>query len=355
MIRILVVDDSPTARGALCGILESDPEMEVVGQAKDGREGVEMAKRLRPDLVTMDLQMPRMDGFQATEEIMIEAPTPIVIVSASTRIQEVETAMQALRAGALTLLLKPPGPTSPDFEKARQEILSAVKAMADVKVIRRYRRKQDVSTATETPAPAAPASAAEAAPPASVRAVAVTASTGGPPALNALLGELPEDFPAPILLVQHMAAGFIEGFVSWLDSVVALRVKLASHHEPTVGGVVYVAPQNRHLGVTREGRIRLSDEPPISGFRPAGTHLFDAVAKHFGEDSIAVILTGMGRDGVDGMRAIHQAGGRTMVQDEESCVVFGMPKAAIDEGLVDVVSPLPKMARQLMRWTAKTM
>lgn len=350
-IRVLIVDDSPTARAILSEVLGNDPEIEVVGTARDGREGVEMTKRLRPDCVTMDIQMPVMDGFEATKEIMIEAPTPIVIVSTSTRVKEVETGMMALRAGALTLLLKPKGPTSPDFEATCREIVETVKTMSDVKVVRHHRRP---SPAVQ---PAVPARL-EAGIPLGIRAaggfraVAIAASTGGPPALNTLLGGLPTDFPLPILVVQHIAAGFVDGFAVWLNSVVPMTVKVAEHDEMTRPGTVYVAPHDRHLGVTRGGRILLSDDPAIDGFRPAGTCLFQSVAEAFGKNSVAVILTGMGQDGVDGLRAVHRAGGLTVAQDEQSSVVFGMPRVAIAEGLADAVVPIGGMSRHLLNLVA---
>jgi two-component system chemotaxis response regulator CheB len=330
----------------LSEILGNDPDIEIVGLAKDGLEGLQMAIKLRPDLVTMDIQMPVMDGFESTKEIMIEAPTPIVIVSTSTRVKEVETGMMALAAGALTLLLKPRGPNSPGFDEACREIVETVKAMADVKVVR-HRRSTANPAASAQPRNEQQTSksfpAAE-----GYRAIAIAASTGGPPALNTLLGDLPADFPLPIFVVQHIAHGFVEGFASWLDAVIALNVRIAQHDEMSEAGTVYIAPQDRHLGVTRGGRIRLSDDPPISGFRPAGTYLLNSVAQAFGPKSVGIILTGMGQDGVEGMRAIQRAGGVTIAQNEQTSVIFGMPRVAIEEGVVGSILPIGAIARHLI-------
>jgi two-component system chemotaxis response regulator CheB len=338
MLRVLVVEDSPTARMLLVNILRSDPELEVVGEACDGVEAVELTQVLKPDVVTMDICMPRMDGLQATKEIMITVPTPIVVVTASTQAREVQVAMQALRAGALTVLQKPRGPGTPHFDESAQELIATVKAMSQVKVVRQFR------TLTQGgPAPRFSRTRDSA----SARAVAVATSTGGPAALQAVLSELPEDFPAPILVVQHITPGFTPGLAAWLDTVCNLTVKVAEQGEPLAAHTVYLAPDGHHLGVAGRA-VALSGQPPRSGFRPSGTYLFESVARSFGPASVAIILTGMGDDGVEGLRAVRQAGGRIIAQDEKSCVVFGMPAAAIAAGLADFVMPLNGIAARLL-------
>jgi two-component system chemotaxis response regulator CheB len=334
MIRVLVVDDSATARALLVAILGHDPGIEIVGEAKDGLEGVELAKRLKPDVVTMDVRMPRMDGFEATKEIMIETPRPIVVVTASLEVTEVAVSMQALRAGAVCVLRKPPGPQAPGYAVEARRLVETVKAMADVKVVGHSRA---AARRMRQPVPAAAPGQ---------RIVAIAASTGGPAALHRLLSELPADFAAPILVVQHISRGFVPGLASWLNGACGLRVKVAEAGTIPVAGTVYVAPDDRHLGLA-QGAIALSSAAPIGGFRPSASFLFESVARAIGAATVALVLTGMGNDGVAGLTAVRQSGGRVVAQDEATSVVFGMPKAAIDAGLVDDVLPLEAMPAQL--------
>ena len=336
--RVLVVEDSPTARALLVHILGSDPEIQVVGEARDGVEGVELTRKLRPHVVTMDIKMPRMDGFQATKEIMITAPTPIVVVTGCLDDGELEVSMHALRAGALTVLAKPPGLESPDHDRAARELVTTVKAMAQVKVVRHWRPRS-------SPEISLPPAARRGSP---RRAVAIAASTGGPAALQHLLGELPADFPAPLLVVQHITPGFVGGLAAWLNTICDFQVRVAVNGEVLHRGTVYLAPDGHHLGVTSRGTIALSTEPPVGGFRPSGSSLFESVAAAYGASAVAVILTGMGDDGVKGLRAIRQTGGQIIAQDEESCVVFGMPGAAIAAELPDLVLPITAIPRRLV-------
>ncbi len=322
-IRCLIVDDSRTARALLRAVLSADPEVEVVGEAEDGEEGVQKAKALRPDVITMDVQMPKMDGLRATQEIMVEAPTPIVIVSQGFLAKEVDAAMQAIRLGALSVVNKPTGPADPDFEAAAREIVETVKNMSRVKVVRRWR-----GTAPGAPKPQSRAETG-------VRGIALLASTGGPAALAKLLPELPADFPLPMLVVQHIAIGFVEGFTGWLDSLSKVTVKVAAAGERLKGGTVYVAPSNAHLCVAPGSHVLLDEGPPVGGFRPSGTRLFKSVAEQWGKEGVAVVMTGMGRDGVEGLRDLRQQGGLVLAQDQTSSVVYGMAQVAQSEGLVN--------------------
>jgi two-component system chemotaxis response regulator CheB len=348
MIRVVVIEDSPTARALLVDILRSDPDMEVVGEAADGLEGVELAQRLRPDVITMDIHMPRMDGIAATKEIMITAPTPIVIATSSTRVGEVEVAMHALRAGAVAVVCKPHGPASPEFEEARNRLLFTVKAMAGVKVVRRWRRREESPSDTPERREMSESGVLRAAGP-RTRVVAIATSTGGPAALQALLSALPGDFPVPVLVVQHIAQGFMNGLAAWLNSVCDLRVNVAEHGERLVPHSVFLAPDGRHLGVSQPSYIALDDRPPVGGFRPSGSYLFESVAGVFRSGATAVILTGMGEDGVAGLRSIRRQGGRIFAQDEKSSVVFGMPGSAIAAGLADKVASPEQIASYLTR------
>jgi two-component system chemotaxis response regulator CheB len=337
MIRVLVADDSATVRELLVAILESDPGIRVVGHAKNGREAVDMARGLRPDVITMDVQMPEMDGFAATKEIMVEAPTPIIIVSSSSRGRDVDLSLNALRAGALMVVPKPDDPSSPLFNGRQEQFLAMAKAMAGVKVVRRWAVRASPAPPLPGPPPGAVAP----------RVVAIAASTGGPAALQRVLGDLPGDFPAPILVVQHIARGFTEGLAEWLGASSPLRVKLAEHRERPAPRTVYVAPDDRQLGVGDGERLEVVDAPVVEGFRPSASYLFESAARRFGAAATAVILTGMGRDGVAGLHRVRDAGGHVIAQDRATSVVYGMPHAAVEAGVVDAVLPIEAIAGRL--------
>jgi two-component system, chemotaxis family, protein-glutamate methylesterase/glutaminase len=338
-VRVLVVDDSPTARLLLVSILKADAGIDVVGQAGDGLEAVEMVKRLHPDIVTMDVQMPRLDGFAATKRIMVEAPTPILITTGVDP-RAVSVSLEAVRAGALAVHAKPRDPRSPVFEEEARELVRQVKAMSRVKVVRHLGLERARTPVVQ----ALPLAALQDAP---THVIAIAASTGGPAALHLILTALPADFPVPILVVQHISSGFSAGFASWLDNASQLRVKLAERGEAILPGTVYVADDDHHLCVTATRTIHLSIAPPVDGFRPSATPLFETVAAAFGRNAIAVILTGMGRDGVEGLRAIRKAGGRTIAESEETAIVYGMPGAAVNAGLADFVLPLQRVRSAL--------
>ncbi len=347
-VRVLVAEDSTTARKLLVELLDSDPAIEVVGQAVNGMEAVEMTSRLRPSLVVMDIHMPVMDGFEATKRIMIEAPTPVVIVTGAANARDVEMSLRAVQLGALTVLPKPPAPDGPEFDSCAGRLVSLVKALSEVKVVRR-RAILDATTAERRPPPSPqPHPAPSPRPPGhGVDVVAVAASTGGPAALYRLLERLPRDTNVPVLVVQHIADGFATGLVTWLGSGTPLPVKLAEEGEPLTGGVIYVAPDNSHLEVTEKHRVSLTNGVQLGGFRPSATVLFSSVAKAYGRRATGVILTGMGRDGLDGLAELRQAGGRVLAQDEATSVVFGMPGAVVAAGLADVVAPVDQLASEL--------
>jgi two-component system chemotaxis response regulator CheB len=338
MIRVLIAEDSITAREILVALLSSDPEIEVVGTARNGREVVELTRTLKPDLVTMDINMPEMDGFEATKRIMIETPTPIIIITGSFDVSDVRVSMEALRVGALALLDKP-ALGAADFETASARMISTVKAMAGVKVVRHW-----------APRAPGPINAQLMDRPAGgrVRLVAIAASTGGPAALARVFADLPGQFPVPIVVVQHITRGFAEGLASWLNGSCPLQVSIAREGDNLQASHVYLAPDDAHLGIDGGLRVRLNHGEAIGGFRPSATYMFQSVAKALGPAVAAVVLTGMGQDGVPGLRAIHEAGGRIAAQDEASSVVFGMPGAAIAQGLADRVLPVSAVGEWLM-------
>ncbi len=340
MIRVLVVEDSPTYRQLLTEILSSDPEIQVIGSAADGLEAVQRTLDLKPDLVTMDIRMPRLDGFEATRRIMEQRPTPIIVVSASIDSADVPITFSAMQAGALEVLEKPAGPGNPEFDAQCQRLIMAVKLMAGIRLVRRRARPPTASLTPLTPAlPRAH----------SLALLAIGASTGGPMALATVLRALPPDFPLPILIVQHIAAGFMAGLVNWLQTSSRLRLTVAEECEMIAAGQVYFAPEGRHLIVLSRGLLGTSQSPAVSHVRPSATVLFNSVARVYGAEAGGVLLTGMGDDGAVGLKAIRDAGGTTFAQDEASSVVYGMPKAAIELGAATYVLPIDRMAPSLLR------
>jgi two-component system chemotaxis response regulator CheB len=330
-IRVLVVDDSPTARALIVAILGGDSNFAVVGEASNGAEAIEMVQSLRPDLVSMDVHMPIVDGLEATKEIMRQRPTPIIIVSGTTTTADVSLALSAMQAGALTVLVKPSDPLSKDFDWQRIQLLSMAKAMAGVKVVRRAGVGDLVTGATKG-APGAPSR--------SIRLVAIGTSTGGPAALHRILLDVGRDLRAPIVIAQHMAHGFMGGLADWLGANVGLKVSLAVNNELLEDGGVYLAPDDTHLGVSSDNRAVLSKSAAVGGFRPSVDYLFDACARSHRESLLAVILTGMGQDGVEGLRTVKKNGGTVLAQDEATSVVFGMAQQAVNAGVVDETIPL---------------
>ncbi|MDB4878643.1 MAG: Chemotaxis response regulator protein-glutamate methylesterase CheB, partial [Gemmatimonadetes bacterium] len=330
MIRVLVAEDSATARALLVGMLSAEPDIKVVGEARTGVEAVEMAARLLPDLVTMDVHMPELDGLEATREIMTRSPRPILIVSSEAG-TDIEMSLEATRAGALMAIAKPQGVGAAGHDADRRQLVSMVRALAQVKVVRRHGSGlQPWADAAVRPLPARPPvpRAKQDAP----VLVAIAASTGGPAALRTILSALGADFPLPILVVQHIARGFSAGLAHWLAGDSALRVKLGDANEPALAGTVYIAPDDRHIGVRRDPagglRILLDGSTAIGSFRPSATYLFRSCAENVGGGVVAAILTGMGDDGVAGLRDLRAAGGYILAQDEGSSVIYGMPREA---------------------------
>jgi two-component system chemotaxis response regulator CheB len=342
LIKVLVVEDSPVVREFLVHILGADPDIRVVGTAHDGEEALEAIARKQPDVITMDIHMPRMNGLDATRRIMETCPTPIVVVSGSTDSAEVATTFEAMEAGALAVLRRPAGIGHPDHEATARELVQTVKLMSEVKVVRRWSRARRDSIAR----PAQPRLERA---PGSCRIVAIGASTGGPPVLQSILSQLPKDFPAPVLVVQHMAAGFVRGFIEWLAHSSRLPIHLAAHGEQMLPGHVYVAPDELQMKVERGGRIALTRDAPENGLRPSVSYLFRSLAEAYGSDGVAGLLSGMGRDGADELKLLKDRGMVTFAQDKESSVVHGMPGEAIKLGAATLVLPPEKIAAVLAR------
>ena len=350
MIRVLVAEDSATARALLVSLLSAEPDITVVGEARTGTEAVDMAQRLQPDLVTMDVHMPELNGIEATRQIMTRSPRPILVVSSAAG-TDIELSLEATRSGALMVIAKPQGVHSPLYDTDRRQLVSMVRALAQVKVVRRHGATMP-SHGGATPRSMPQISPSwRRTPGESPEVLAIAASTGGPAALRTILAELPRDFPLPILVVQHIARGFAGGLAHWLSGDSALTVKIAELGELVLPGTAYIAPDDRHLGVRRgangELRVLLDNASPVGSFRPSATYLFQSCAEVVGRGVLALILTGMGDDGVAGLREVRAKGGRVLAQDEASSVIYGMPREAERAGVVDQVIALEDVARRV--------
>lgn len=348
-IRVLIADDSAFMRKVLQSILIADPQLEVIGEARDGREAVSLAESLKPDVITMDINMPHMDGLQATEVIMSSHPRPIVIVSSESR-EGADTTLKALELGAIDFVAKPSSGVDLDMNSVRDELLRKLKMASKVRVVRTAVRPKTAQSFASAPAPVAaapvPAAAAPRPAPAPLPAgksngrfpiVVIAASTGGPATLMRFVPLFPKDFPGAVLLVQHMPASFTSQFSQQLGEIAAIRVKEAEPGEIVQPGLLYVCPGSHHLRLSPTGRITLDDGPRISGYRPCADVTLETVSAFAGPMTIGVVLTGMGNDSARGVAAVKAAGGHVIAQDEATCIIFGMPAEAIRTGCVDQV------------------
>jgi two-component system chemotaxis response regulator CheB len=346
-IRVLVVEDSLTIRKRMLEVFMADPDIEIVGEADNGKHGIELCQQLRPDVVTLDMMLPVMNGLAATEFIMAYCPTPILIVSASTNRGDLFKTYEALAAGALEALDKPMGNELDSvWEK---KLVATVKLISRIKVITHPRARMGrlgqtpVATTQGTQQPQALQNSVR------LRAVAIGVSTGGPAALIEILRGLPQGFTPPILLVIHVGKLFTPAFAEWLDGQSSVRVGYAVDGEPLPPcgeGRVLMAPPDSHL-VLSQGKLRLTQDPERNSCRPSIDVLFESFAQELGAEGAGCLLTGMGRDGAAGLLAIRQAGGRTIAQDEATSVVFGMPREAILLGAVEQVLALDQIAPRL--------
>ncbi len=327
-IRVLVVDDSVVCRAILTGILDRQPDIQTIGEAESGKDAIALNRKLRPDLITMDIQMPGMDGFATIEEIMAESPVPILVVTSAPVQDGVDQTFRAIQAGALDLVAKPE-PNNAHGDR----LVEKVRVLSGVKVIR-HRRKR-----------ARPAVVSKGGLSRQVKVVAIAASTGGPKILVEILGSLPRDLGAGVLLVQHLPDDFHPGFIQWLDQEIALDVEAAVDGGRVTPGKVLVAPGGRHLEAAPGGLVKLTSGPAVGSHRPSANPLFESVASVYGADAMGVMLSGMGRDGADGLLALRAAGGLCVAQDEATSLIFGMPRAAIEVGAAERILGIAEIAK----------
>jgi len=343
-VRVLLAEDSPTARHHLADMINQTPGMRVIGEARDGAEVLALAEELKPDVISMDIRMPRIDGLEATRQIMARCPTPIVVVSALLD-ADIDLSFRALQAGALAVVEKPPARHDPTFHDKQRQLTTTLAAMAGVHVVRRWENAPGRNTVKE---------ASELTLQATVRPelIAIGASAGGPSALSTLLKGLPSDLPVPLVVVQHMLDEFIPGLARWLSDGSPVPVRVAADGLALEPGVVYLSPGTAHLTIARRGQKLVAEliyEQGPQRYRPSVDILFQSVADVCGQAGIGLLLTGMGDDGAAGLLAMREAGARTLSQDKTGCTVFGMPAAAIELGAAEQVVPLSRLSTVLLK------
>lgn len=345
MIKVLVVDDSAFMRKAISTMLDKDPGITVVGTANNGQEGLDKVRSLDPDVVTMDIEMPKMDGLTALRHIMMEAPRPVLMVSSLTT-EGAEATLKAMELGAVDFIPKQLSKVSLDIIKIEKDLIDRVKTVAARKMRHVVARPTPVRKTTPPPRPRPVAGRRP-----KRDLVAIGVSTGGPPVVQKILSSLPEDFPAPIIIAQHMPAAFTGPFAERLNGVCSLNVKEAATGDVLKPGHVFVAPGGRHIVLNQKiSRIEIvvTDQPADELYKPSANVMIDSVAQAVGGRGLGVILTGMGADGCEGVRALKAKGGRALAQSDSTCVVYGMPKAIVDEKLADEIVDLDDMADAIM-------
>lgn len=348
-IRVILVEDSRISLVILKRILESSPQIEVVGEARNGLEGLELIPKVQPDVICTDLHMPQMDGLEFTSEVMALYPRPILVISASVQEEDTHHVFRLLEAGAVDIFPKPRAGLVADDQSVKQALLDKIQILSGVRVLTKRRKSPFQTKSLETgnlstfysnfyPKP---------------KVVVVGASTGGPQALQELFSHLPVDFPVPVICVQHICLGFLQGLIDWLASSCRLPIQIAQPGDMPKPGTIYFPPEQRHLELDASGRFFCSDSPPLEGHRPSATVTFESVAKFYGKATVGILLTGMGRDGAKGMQAIAKADGFTIAQDEATSIIFGMPKEAIDLGAAKRVLPIHAIAPMLLELLQK--
>lgn len=345
--QVLLVEDSPVALEILKRLLISSPEVKVVGTAQSGKEALELIPKLQPAVICTDIHMRGMNGLEFTKQVMAKYPRPILVISISVQKEDTHNIFQILEAGAVDVFPKPITGLASDYEQAKGELINKIKILSGVKV---FSKRQQLSTTAKEATSSLQLSTAGRIPDITreSRVVTIGASTGGPQTLSTILAQLPANFPVPIICIQHICEGFLQGLVDWLASVCQLQVKIATVGELPLAGAIYFAPERSHLKLDAQGRFSYSMSPLVDGHRPSVTVTFKSVANFYRRAAVGILLTGMGRDGAEGMRTIAAAGGITIAQDEKSSVVFGMSKEAIALGAAQYILPAHEIAPLLL-------
>lgn len=344
MIRVMIVEDSPTVQRVLSEMINSNPFFEVVGVVSHPSEALEKVKFLRPDVITMDFDMPGLNGAQTTRIIMEEIPTPILIVTGLSSSGYSSIQFESLKAGAVDMFSKHGLVDPQENHKFQDAFLRRLKIVSGVSVIKKFKPRGESAASPKSPLTSVSEVSKR-----NFKLLGLGASTGGPPALQKVLSDLPNPFPLPVVLVQHMGDEFLNGFVEWLDRNISLKVVKGTGGIPLKPGVVYVAPGGHHMMVSKTMTLELDKTPPINSCRPAVDKLFFSLAENFGKDTLGILLTGMGKDGALGLKAIHSQGGYTLIQDEETSVVFGMPGAAMEMKAYSQILPLGQIGTIIHR------
>lgn len=346
-VKVLIVDDSAFMRNALASMLSSDPEIEVIGKARDGLEAIELVEKLRPDIVTMDVEMPRMDGITALKHIMEKNPVPVIMVSSLT-VEGAKVTLDALDLGAVDFIPKNLSDLSINIVKIKEILIEKIKQIAKRGIVKKRLGQVTEPKPVEIPKAMPVRTTGER----RINLVAIGTSTGGPKALQEIIPKLPKDFPTPIVIAQHMPPNFTAPFAERLNQLSQITVKEAEEGESLRQGVAYVAPGRGHMRVKRvrgiETVLTVSENKDEFIYRPSVDALMFSVAEFFPGRALGVILTGMGNDGLKGLTELKKTGGRVFAQDEETCVVYGMPKAVVDAGIADKVLPIHEMAGEII-------
>lgn len=341
-IKVLLVEDSPVATLLLQKIINASPDVRIVGCGKTGVEGLELVQKLNPDVICTDLHMPKMNGLEFTKQVMANFPKPILVISASVQEEDTQHVFDVLNAGAVDIFPKPRTGQSRDYDLISEPLLAKIRILAGIKV---FRRKLPSSTPFTSPSTTSFSTFSSSS---KVQMIVIGTSTGGPQVLAEILGKIPANFSVPIVCVQHISQGFLGGLIDWLNNNCQLKVKVAMTGEKPQAGYLYFPPEKHHLEFDRNGRFFCFTGLPVDGHCPSVTVTFNSCANVFGKNAIGVLLTGMGRDGAQGLLSMYQKGAYTIAQDEASSVVFGMPGEAVRLGAAKKVLPSSSIASQIM-------